>query len=88
MVIVSLPECNCILVFKSTHTGFYDYYLQNLETLDNGKPFLEAVEDIKFSIGTFRYYAGWSDKIQGKTIPVGKEIFYTYIYKNISARFK
>ena len=45
---------------------------QNIETLDNGKPFLESVDDVKAAVGVFRYYAGWCDKIQGQTIPVGK----------------
>lgn len=46
--------------------------LANLEVLDNGKPFAEAVFDIECTIATFRYYAGWCDKIHGKTIPAGK----------------
>lgn len=38
---------------------------------DNGKPFSAAqMADIPASIAHFRYYAGWADKIQGKTIPV------------------
>lgn len=45
---------------------------QSLETLDNGKPFFDAEEDMIFSIETLQYYAGWADKICGKTIPVGK----------------
>lgn len=27
--------------------------------------------DINAGVGTLRYYAGWSDKIHGKTIEVG-----------------
>lgn len=50
-------------------------YLASLETLDNGKPFLDAVEDINFSIDVLKYYAGWTDKICGKTIPVDGSIF-------------
>lgn len=46
--------------------------LANLEVLDNGKPFAEADFDIQCSIDTFRYYAGWCDKIHGNTIPAGK----------------
>ncbi len=48
------------------------HHLQSLETLDNGKPYLDSLDDIDASIDTFRYYAGWCDKICGKTIPVGK----------------
>ncbi|XP_031617346.1 retinal dehydrogenase 1-like [Contarinia nasturtii] len=43
--------------------------LASLEVLDNGKPFAEADFDIQCSIDTFRYYAGWCDKIHGNTIP-------------------
>ena len=46
---------------------------QSLETLDNGKPFKDAYNvDLNLVIGCIRYYAGWADKIHGKTIPVGK----------------
>lgn len=45
-------------------------YLASLETLNNGKPYAEAVFDMECAIATFRYYAGWADKIHGKTIPV------------------
>ncbi|KAK9394078.1 aldehyde dehydrogenase family 1 member A3-like [Crotalus adamanteus] len=47
--------------------------LATLETLDTGKPFLQAFfVDLEGCIKTLRYYAGWADKIQGKNIPVGK----------------
>lgn len=46
-------------------------YLARLETLDNGKPYKDAYDtDLSLTIKCYRYYAGWSDKIQGKTIPV------------------
>ena len=45
--------------------------LQSLETLDNGKPWTSAFNDLTFAIKVVRYYAGWADKIQGKTIPTG-----------------
>ncbi|XP_068131197.1 retinaldehyde dehydrogenase 3 [Hyperolius riggenbachi] len=45
--------------------------LATLETMDTGKPFLHAfLVDLEGSIRTLRYFAGWADKIQGKTIPV------------------
>jgi acyl-CoA reductase-like NAD-dependent aldehyde dehydrogenase len=47
-------------------------YLANLETLDNGKPFTFAQGDIGLAAKNIRYYAGWTDKIHGDTIPVGK----------------
>ena len=42
-----------------------------LETLHNGKPFVESIFDMDCCIKTFRYYAGWSDKIHGKNISAG-----------------
>ena len=47
------------------------YLWQSLETLDNGKPYNDSRDDIEFSVGVFRYYAGWADKITGSTIPAG-----------------
>ncbi|KAH0620057.1 hypothetical protein JD844_014595 [Phrynosoma platyrhinos] len=56
--------------------------LATLETMDTGKPFLQAFFiDLEGCIKTLRYYAGWADKIQGKTIPVGKmnlELFFKW----------
>lgn len=43
--------------------------LANLETLDNGKPFEDAVFDVQCTVDCLRYYAGYADKIHGKTIP-------------------
>lgn len=46
-------------------------YLACLETLDNGKPISESRnEDLPETIKAYRYFAGWADKIHGKTIPV------------------
>ncbi|PFH44910.1 hypothetical protein AMATHDRAFT_51858 [Amanita thiersii Skay4041] len=40
-----------------------------IEALDNGKTYSWATEvDIPASIETIRYYAGWADKVHGKTI--------------------
>lgn len=47
-----------------------------LETLDNGKPiFFSRAADIPLSIDHLRYFAGWADKLQGKTIPVDSQHF-------------
>jgi aldehyde dehydrogenase (NAD+) len=48
--------------------------LAELETLDNGKPVREAQIDIRQTVDTFRYYAGWATKIEGETIPVRGQI--------------
>ncbi|KAH9361857.1 hypothetical protein HPB48_003734 [Haemaphysalis longicornis] len=53
-------------------------YLASLEVLNNGKPYAEALFDMDCSIDCIRYYAGWSDKIHGKTIPIdGNHISFT-----------
>ena len=45
-------------------------YLARLETLDNGKPYSDSLNvDLNLVIKCYRYYAGWADKIHGKTIP-------------------
>jgi len=50
--------------------------LITLEVLDNGKPYLTArTVDVPLSIACYRYFAGWADKIQGKTIPIGGDYF-------------
>jgi len=52
--------------------------LTALETLDNGKPMREAGIDIAQAADAFRYYAGWSSKLEGETIPVrGRVLNYT-----------
>jgi aldehyde dehydrogenase (NAD+) len=43
--------------------------LATIETWDSGKPYAACRdEDMADVIGTFKYYAGWADKIQGKVI--------------------
>src|SRR5580658_270733 len=50
--------------------------LAALESLDNGKPFAVAkAVDVAASVGCYRYFAGWADKIHGKTIPIDGEYF-------------
>ncbi|XP_054726875.1 aldehyde dehydrogenase, mitochondrial [Anastrepha obliqua] len=51
--------------------------LASLETQDNGKPYAEAVFDVEISIMTLKYYAGWTDKYFGDTIPAGGYIAMT-----------
>ncbi|QDT12294.1 aldehyde dehydrogenase family protein [Planctomycetes bacterium K23_9] len=54
-------------------------HLARLETLDNGKPFSESsTADLPLAIDCLRYYAGYADKIHGKTIPIrGNHLCYT-----------
>ncbi len=53
--------------------------LARLEALDNGKPVAVAKRvDVAKSVACYRYFAGWTDKIQGKTIPIdGRYFCYT-----------
>ena len=47
-----------------------------LETLDNGMPLSVARNvAIPLTLGQFRYFAGWADKNQGKTIPINGDFF-------------
>ncbi|MEM4780395.1 MAG: aldehyde dehydrogenase family protein [Halalkalicoccus sp.] len=49
-----------------------------VESHDNGKTPFEASLDVDMVIDTFRYYAGWTDKIQGDQVPVpGDRLNYT-----------
>lgn len=50
--------------------------LAQLESLDNGKPIRESRNaDVPLAIEHFRYFAGWSTKIMGQTIPVSGKFF-------------
>lgn len=45
--------------------------LATLESIDSGAVYTLALKThIGMSIATFRYFAGWCDKIQGRTIPI------------------
>jgi len=50
--------------------------LAQLESIDNGKPYHVArAIDVPSTVACYRYYAGWADKIQGKTIPINGPFF-------------
>ncbi|XP_061771173.1 aldehyde dehydrogenase, mitochondrial-like isoform X2 [Nerophis ophidion] len=51
-------------------------YLAELETLDNGKPYaVSYTVDVPNVVKCLRYYAGWADKWEGKTIPIDGNYF-------------
>uniref|UniRef100_A0A8C7E6V8 aldehyde dehydrogenase (NAD(+)) n=1 Tax=Naja naja TaxID=35670 RepID=A0A8C7E6V8_NAJNA len=53
-------------------------HLAALETLDNGKPYaISYLVDLDMVVKELRYYAGWADKLHGKTIPMDGD-FFTY----------
>jgi aldehyde dehydrogenase (NAD+) len=50
--------------------------LARLESLDNGKTLTDSLKvDVPLTVACYRYYAGWADKIHGKTIPVNGPFF-------------
>ncbi|WP_153720928.1 aldehyde dehydrogenase family protein [Sporosarcina cascadiensis] len=50
--------------------------LAEIDSLDNGKPIADLQgNDIPNAIGQFEYFAGWTTKIVGQTIPVAGEYF-------------
>ncbi|GFU00242.1 retinal dehydrogenase 2 [Nephila pilipes] len=64
------------LLFKLADLIKRDFdYIASLETLNNGKPYAEAAFDIECAIGTIQYYAGYADKVHGKTIPADGSAF-------------
>ena len=50
--------------------------LAAVESLDNGKSITFARGDVAAVIACLRYYAGWADKIVGKTIDVNPSMFH------------
>ena len=52
--------------------------LAALESLNCGKTITDARGDLQGVVNTLRYYAGWADKIEGRTVPVrGNFLSYT-----------
>ncbi|KAM9331107.1 aldehyde dehydrogenase 1A1-like [Gastrophryne carolinensis] len=51
-------------------------YLSTLEAIDAGKTFSSSyLWDIATAVNTLRYYAGWADKNQGRTVPIDGDYF-------------
>lgn len=72
-----IPEDRAKLLHKLA-----DLVEENLEELftlqawDVGKPFPSSMEgEGAHMLGTLRYFAGWADKLHGRTIPVSKDKF-------------
>jgi aldehyde dehydrogenase (NAD+) len=52
--------------------------LAELESLNCGKTITDSIGDLQGVVNTLRYYAGWADKIEGRTVPVrGNFLSYT-----------
>ncbi|XP_022100812.1 retinal dehydrogenase 1-like isoform X2 [Acanthaster planci] len=50
-------------------------YIASLETLDNGLIIRGSRSNVDRAVGLLHYYAGWADKINGKTIPIDGNFF-------------
>ncbi|KAG5989631.1 Aldehyde dehydrogenase [Claviceps spartinae] len=50
--------------------------LAAVESLDNGKSISMAKADVGAVAGCIRYYGGWADKIEGKTIDIASDMFH------------
>lgn len=62
--------------------------LARLETMDSGKPFCESRDyDVPSSIDCIRYYAGWTDKIYGQTIPSNGPYFSYTLHEPIGGMY-
>ena len=44
--------------------------LAALESLNSGKTITDSAGDMNWVVNCLRYYAGWADKIEGRTIPI------------------
>ena len=52
--------------------------LAALESLNSGKTIGDSAGDVAGAVQSLRYYAGWADKIEGRTVPVrGNYLCYT-----------
>jgi aldehyde dehydrogenase (NAD+) len=52
--------------------------IAQLESLNSGKIIVDSRGDLEGVVNSLRYYAGWADKIEGKTVPVrGNFLSYT-----------
>jgi acyl-CoA reductase-like NAD-dependent aldehyde dehydrogenase len=52
--------------------------LGRLETLDNGKLFKETAAQARFAAKNYRFFAGYADKLYGRTIPLDNPGMFDY----------
>ncbi|KYQ90465.1 aldehyde dehydrogenase [Tieghemostelium lacteum] len=67
------PSDRGILLYKLADLiEKHRHVLAVLESVNVGKPYGESYYyDLKQTINTYRYFAGWADKLQGNSIPIG-----------------
>jgi len=59
-----------------TRNAFF-FAIEAAKSFDLGKTFDVALSlDVEGSIAVIRYYAGWADKLTGKTIEVGRDMIF------------
>ncbi|KAF7555342.1 hypothetical protein G7Z17_g2209 [Cylindrodendrum hubeiense] len=51
-------------------------FLASVESLDSGKSISNSRGDVAAVVACLRYYAGWADKIEGKTIDISPDMFH------------
>lgn len=59
--------------------------LAAVESLDNGKSISMARDDVEAVAACIRYYGGWADKIEGKTIDIDPDMFHYTRQEPVSA---
>ncbi|KAL9570488.1 hypothetical protein ACKAV7_005376 [Fusarium commune] len=57
--------------------------LASVESLNNGKSITNAPGHVGTVVGCLRYYGGWADKIEGKTIGIAPDMFHYTRYEPI-----
>ena len=72
---ISHKERGVILRKLAELTRSHVEELATLETLDNGKTFVESCEDVNNVADFFDYYSGWCDKFYGDVTPVMGNFF-------------
>ena len=78
----NLVESSSLKPFKFK-TIFFFHIRQTLISIEMGKPITLATMEVMLTANVFTYYAGWCDKITGKTIPAPGNLIFLQIYNFI-----
>ena len=82
----NLVESSSLKPFKFK-TIFFFHIRQTLISIEMGKPITLATMEVMLTANVFTYYAGWCDKITGKTIPAPGNLIFLQIYNFIRCFF-
>lgn len=71
-IAAQLPNLNSIIILRLADLmDQHKEELATIETIDSGAVYTLALKThVGMSIDTWRYFAGWCDKIEGTTIPI------------------